>query len=163
MYGQLKLNDAGGSTAIHTFGAYFGLATSAILSKIKSPTRTAPTSHFSNTIAVLGTFFLWMFWPSFNAGYFPTNPFERSMIIENTVSSLAGSCLATFTVSALLRHKLEMEDILNATLAGGVAIGAPSGLIINTGASLAIGIIAGTVSTLGYIYLAGKLNSLLGL
>ena len=35
-YGQLKLNNAGGSIATHTYGAYFGLATSVILSKIKN-------------------------------------------------------------------------------------------------------------------------------
>ena len=44
-----------------------------------------------------------------------------------------------------------MDDILNATLAGGVAIGAPSGVVANTGIALTIGIIAGIVSTLGYI------------
>lgn len=42
VYGQLKLNDVGGSTAIHTYGAYFGLATSAILSKIKSSSNKQP-------------------------------------------------------------------------------------------------------------------------
>lgn len=104
-----------------------------------------------------------MFWPSFNAGYFPVNPFERSMIVTNTICSLAGSCMATFAISSLFRHKLDMEDILNATLAGGVAIGAPAGLITNSVASIAIGLTAGTISSLGYISLSSKLNSLLGL
>jgi ammonium transporter Rh len=47
-----------------------------------------------------------------------------------------------------------MDDILNATLAGGVAIGAPSGIVANPGISLTIGIMAGLISTLGYIKLS---------
>lgn len=43
-----------------------------------------------------------------------------------------------------------MDDILNATLAGGVAIGAPAGLVANAGISLLVGMIAGSVSTLGF-------------
>jgi ammonia channel protein AmtB len=34
VYGRLGIFDAGGSTAIHTFGAYFGLTVSLILSKL---------------------------------------------------------------------------------------------------------------------------------
>jgi ammonium transporter Rh len=64
---------------------------------------------------MIGTFFLWMFWPSFNAGYFPTNEFQRSLIISNTIMALTGSCLATFATTSLMRKKLNMEDILNAT------------------------------------------------
>ena len=37
VYGKLKVFDAGGSTAIHTFGAYFGLTVSLILSKAVRP------------------------------------------------------------------------------------------------------------------------------
>ena len=43
-----------------------------------------------------------------------------------------------------------MDDILNATLAGGVIIGAPAGVVINPGLALAIGIFAGVISTLGF-------------
>ncbi|MCL4122110.1 UNVERIFIED_CONTAM: hypothetical protein GTU68_046288 [Idotea baltica] len=56
-----------------------------------------------------------------------------------------------------------MEDILNATLAGGVAIGAPAGIITNPAASLAIGLIVGSVSTIGFVKLTPKLQEFLGL
>jgi ammonium transporter Rh len=97
---------------------------------------------------MIGTFFLWMFWPSFNAGIFPENAFQKSLIISNTIIALTGSCLATFITSGLIHEKFSIEDILNATLAGGVAIGAPSGVVANPGIALTIGIIAGAISTL---------------
>jgi ammonium transporter Rh len=56
-----------------------------------------------------------------------------------------------------------MEDILNATLAGGVAIGAPSGIFTNLAASLTVGLGAGVISTLGYRYLSEKLEHWFGL
>ena len=112
---------------------------------------------------MIGTLFLWMFWPSFNAGFFPTSPFERSLIIGNTILSLTGSCLGTFIISSLFRDKFSMEDILNASLAGGVIIGAGSGVITNPAASLSIGFIGGVISTFGFIYLTGFLDKKFGL
>ena len=51
-----------------------------------------------------------------------------------------------------------MEDILNASLAGGVAIGAPAGLFTNPAASLTIGLAAGVMSTFGFVYLSAFLK-----
>lgn len=56
-----------------------------------------------------------------------------------------------------------MEDILNATLAGGVAIGAPSGVIQNPGISLFVGLLAGSVSTAGFYKLTKILDDKLGI
>jgi ammonium transporter Rh len=50
-----------------------------------------------------------------------------------------------------------MEDILNATLAGGVAIGASGALLYYPGVALVIGITAGSISTLGFKYLSALL------
>lgn len=154
IYNILYCYDAGGSMPIHTYGAYFGLTVSFILSKKTFPTKKAETTAINSTFAMIGTLFLWMFWPSFNAGYFPANPFQKSLIISNTIISLTGSCLAAFIISALVREKFSIEDILNATLAGGVAIGAPSGIVANPGISLTIGIVAGVISTLGFAKLS---------
>ena len=153
VYERIHAYDVGGSTAIHTFGAYFGLTVSVILAKWAKPLIKPVTSYSSNVFAFLGTFFLWMFWPSFNAGYFATNPYEKSTIIANTIISLTGSCLGTFIMTSLFRHKFDLEDILNASLAGGVIIGAPSGIFTNAAGPLCIGIFAGIISGLGYEYL----------
>jgi ammonium transporter Rh len=85
------------------------------------------------------------------------------VIVSNTIISLTGSCLGAFIISSTFREKIDMEDILNATLAGGVVIGAPSGLFTNPAASLTCGLLAGIISTLGFIYLSKFLNGKIGL
>ena len=55
--------------------------------------------------------------------------------------------------SAFLGDYLVMEDILNATLAGGVIIGTSSGFLYHPAVAIAIGIFGGVVSTLGFHFL----------
>ena len=55
---------------IHTFGAYFGLAASFFLyskKAIKDEKGRAVGAYNSQLIAMIGTIFLYLFWPSFNA------------------------------------------------------------------------------------------------
>jgi ammonium transporter Rh len=62
-----------------------------------------------------------------------------------------------------------MEDILNATLAGGVAIGSSAAILYYPGVSLVIGMTAGAISTFGFKYLSAilvnkfKLNDTCGI
>jgi ammonium transporter Rh len=98
-----------------------------------------------------------MFWPSFNFGVGAQNFYDQNQIFINTLISLTGSCLSTFAVSSLFGHGLVMDDILNATLAGGVAIGASSGLLYLPAFALIIGVAAGVISTLGFHFLTPKL------
>ncbi len=71
----VKIYDFGGSITIHTFGTYFGLTVSLILSKKITPKKKPLNTYNSNLFAIIGTFFLWMFWPSFNAGFFPISSY----------------------------------------------------------------------------------------
>jgi ammonium transporter Rh len=75
VYEVLHMYDAGGSTVIHTFGAYFGLSVSYVLGKKMAPREKPKVTYISNIFALIGTFFLWLFWPSFNAGLFPHTPY----------------------------------------------------------------------------------------
>lgn len=165
VYEVLHVHDNGGSTAIHTYGAYFGITIALMLSRYVVPKKEPKTTYISTTLAMLGTLFLWMFWPSFNAGVFPDTQYERSLVISNTILSLTGSCLGSFIISALFRdnNKFEMEDILNASLAGGVIIGAPSGVLSNVGAAMAIGFIGGIISTFCFMKLNAALKNSIGL
>jgi ammonium transporter Rh len=155
--------DVGGSMLIHSFGAYFGLTVSWILSNKITPVTRATANYNSFIFGLIGTLFLWMFWPSFNFGAGAENFYDQNQIVINTLFSLTGSCLSTFAVSALFGHGFVMDDILNATLAGGVAIGASSGVLYQPSAAIAIGFVAGVISTLGFHYLTPKLETLIGL
>ena len=152
--------DMGGSMYVHTFGAYFGLAVSSVLTRRKTLEKSDLTrsSRESDMFAMIGTLFLWIFWPSFNGALAVGNAQHR--VVINTVLALTNSCISAILVSKLLRkhHRLSMVDIQNASLAGGVAVGSSSDLVIGPYASLIIGGLAGTVSVMGYVYLTPYLE-----
>lgn len=147
--------DMGGSMFVHTFGAFFGLAFSWILTPKEAHNHKDNKAKYLNDIfATIGTLFLWMFWPSFN-GALATQS-QQFRVVINTVISLAASCSTAFLASCLFRkhRKFDMVDIQNATLAGGVAVGSSADLVIQPWGAALIGSIAGVVSTFGYVYLS---------
>lgn len=127
----LGVSDIGGSMVIHTFGAYFGLAASLILSPRDAGRSDNAAVYRSDLFAMIGTLFLWMYWPSFNAAMQVDHMRQRAVI--NTILSICGSCVAAFLASKQLRHdkQFSMVDIQNATLAGGVAVGAVADLMLH--------------------------------
>uniref|UniRef100_G3Q0V7 Rh family B glycoprotein n=1 Tax=Gasterosteus aculeatus aculeatus TaxID=481459 RepID=G3Q0V7_GASAC len=125
----LGARDAGGSMTIHTFGAYFGLMVTRVLYRPnlnKSKHRNSSVYH-SDLFAMIGTIYLWMFWPSFNSAITAQGD-DQHRTAMNTYYSLAACTLSTYGMSALTAHdgKLDMVHIQNAALAGGVAAGTPS-------------------------------------
>lgn len=149
---------------VHTFGAYFGLAAAyffrpAVAIKDKEG-RTEP-GYNSNTIAMIGTVFLWMYWPSFNGAL--AGPSQQQRVIVNTVMAIAASCITACGVSRLFFQRLDMEVVLNATLAGGVAVGSASDLVVTASISMAIGSVAGIISSLGFIKLSKFLQEKINL
>ena len=147
-FAKLKGIDAGGSIVIHTFGAYFGLTTTWIMVHSAKKCKTEALSH-SNLFSWIGTLFLWVYWPSFNAAIAMHSGVTRAVV--NTVLSLCGSTLATYLTSALFHQtKFCIEDVLNATLAGGVAMGSSADLILHPYGGLLVGLTAGILSTVGY-------------
>ena len=143
--------DMGGSMYVHTFGAYFGLAVSYIITdyrKLENDREKEGSDKTSDTFAMIGTIFLWLFWPSFNGALAVGNSQHR--VVINTILSLTSSCMSAFAMSKFFRKRFNMVDIQNATLAGGVAIGSSADLVIGPSFSLLIGMIAGSTSTIGY-------------
>jgi len=143
--------DMGGSMYVHTFGAFFGLAVSYVITdyeKLENDRRKEGSTKTSDTFAMIGTIFLWLFWPSFNGALASGNSQHR--VVINTVLSLTSSCMSAFAMSKFFRKKFNMVDIQNATLAGGVAVGSSADLVIGPSFSLLIGMIAGIMSTIGY-------------
>ncbi|MBI9015204.1 MAG: ammonium transporter [Clostridiales bacterium] len=150
--------DVGGSIVIHAFGAYFGLGVVAnTLAKFENQPE-CENDSISNQFCLIGSMVLWIFWPSFTSALVAPN--EVVITAINTVFALCGATLATYVFTRLIRGKIEIEDIANAALAGGVAIGS----VCNTttpGYAVLIGVAAGAVSTIGYTIIAPKVEKLI--
>eukprot|EP00878_Enallax_costatus_P018177 GHUV01019125.1.p1 GENE.GHUV01019125.1~~GHUV01019125.1.p1 ORF type:complete len:332 (+),score=73.11 GHUV01019125.1:241-1236(+) len=141
--------DMGGSITIHAFGAYYGLAASMILSNGRQAFGAYTSSniknsatYISNIFSMIGTLFLWMYWPSFNGALASIAEHAEGELdaattllvpqqyycIVNTLFSLLGSCVSTFMMSAWLNDgKFDMMHVQNATLAGGWVVGCVMG------------------------------------
>uniref|UniRef100_A0A8C8ZZD2 Ammonium transporter Rh type A n=1 Tax=Prolemur simus TaxID=1328070 RepID=A0A8C8ZZD2_PROSS len=151
-----QASDTGASMTIHAFGAYFGLAVAGILyrSGLRRGHKNEESVYHSDMFAMIGTLFLWTFWPSFNSALAEAGDKQYRAIV-NTYLSLVACVLTTYAISSLLeqRGKLNMVHIQNATLAGGVAVGTCADMEIQPHSSMVIGSIAGIVSVFGYKFL----------
>ena len=169
-YEKIRAIDNGGSISIHFFGAIFGLTVSCVLfcqdsEFIKINNNPHITSNYhSNLIAIFGSIFLWLFFPSFNTaiiqmkdhkyyytnsglGYITENLRYRGII--NTYLSMMGSLLSSFIFSPLFYHgKMKMEHILHASYAGGIVIGGCCTICSSYWAAVIIGFLGGSVSIL---------------
>ncbi|XP_072166344.1 ammonium transporter Rh type B-A-like [Diadema setosum] len=143
--------DIGGSMYVHTFGAYFGIAASCVVSsKAAKDHPKEGATYTSDLFSMIGTIFLWVFWPSFNSALGDYDTRHRAIL--NTYFSLAACCVTTFAITTLLnkKGKVEMVHIQNATLAGGVAVGTAADLMIQPWGAILLGIVAGILSTFGF-------------
>ncbi|NXL18340.1 RHAG protein, partial [Setophaga kirtlandii] len=155
----LKATDVGASMTIHAFGAYFGLAAAFVLYRpgLTNKHDNDESTYHSDMFAMIGTLFLWLFWPSFNSAIAEA----QVTAIINTYYSLAACTIVTFALSSLVdkRGKFSMVLIQNATLAGGVAVGTCADLEIHPFSAMFIGVIAGIVSVLGFQFLTPVMAS----
>ncbi|XP_042198942.1 ammonium transporter Rh type C [Callorhinchus milii] len=155
----LGARDAGGSMVIHVFGAYFGLAVTRVLYRPRLEQSNNTSNYHSDLFAMIGTLFLWMFWPSFNSAISHHGDGQHRGAI-NTYCALAASVVTSIGLSSLLekKGKINMVHVQNATLAGGVALGTAAEMMLSTYGALIVGFIASTVSTLGFIFLTPLLE-----
>ncbi|XP_008998907.1 blood group Rh(CE) polypeptide isoform X6 [Callithrix jacchus] len=151
---------------IHVFAAYFGLTVAWCLPKplpkgTEEKERTATCPSLS---AMLGTLFLWMFWPSFNSALL-RNPIERRDAVFNTYYALVVSAVTSISVSSLAhpQGKINMTYMHNAVLAGGVAVGASCHLISSPWLAMVLGLVAGLISIGGAKCLPVCFNQILGI
>lgn len=151
--------DAAGSIIIHAFGAYFGLGLTFALTKDMHRGHVIESDETSDRFSMLGSMILWIFWPSFCSAIVPSYQFQRTVV--NTVLALCGATVITYIFSAIFhRGKVSIADIANASLAGGVAIGATCNLVSAPVAFL-IGILAGTICVMGYAVIQPKIQKAL--
>jgi len=141
--------DCGGTIFIHVFGAYFGLCAAKVLGPPADRSLDGST-YTSDLFSLVGTVFLWLFWPSFVAGALPSGEGQTTALI-NTVLALLSSTIVAFGLTPLLmKGAIGTVPIQNATLAGGVAIGATADLVGPFGA-VTLGGLAGALSTWGFV------------
>ncbi|XP_068028834.1 blood group Rh(CE) polypeptide [Anomalospiza imberbis] len=131
---------------VYLFGAYFGLA---LTSRFPEPppgldkNRSTPKSEL---FSVLGTVFVWVFWPSFNSILS-----ESKEAVLNTYLALAVSAVAAFMLSALTSTdgKFRMAHIRSAALAGGVAVSYTADLIQHPWIAMILGLLGSVITILG--------------
>lgn len=102
---------------------------------------------------MVGSVFLWIYWPSFNSILVDGDQQERAIL--HTYLSLAACTVTTFCLSAMLNkdRKFDMVHVQNSTLAGGVAVGSVCNLILYPWGAIMIGILSGVLSVVGYVYI----------
>ncbi|XP_054251215.1 blood group Rh(D) polypeptide-like isoform X2 [Indicator indicator] len=142
---------------VHLFGAYFGLAVSSRFSEPSPRSEKSRRTPKSDLFSMLGTLFLWVFWPSFN---FVLDVDGRSRTISNTYFALAASAVAAFVLSALTTKdgKFQMSHIQSAVLAGGVAVGYTAHRIEYPWIAMILGLLASLITILGSYCLQRCLN-----
>ena len=155
---QGSFADTGGSILIHAFGAFFGMGVMLTMTTRSEFDHPMPESNVSEILSLLGSMVLWVFWPSFCAALVP--PEQVPMVVLNVVLALCGATLSTYIATVVLRHKISVTDIANATLAGGVAIGSVCDHATNQ-TSMIIGLLAGILSVVGFAVIQPKLEGIL--
>uniref|UniRef100_A0A8B9NYE1 Ammonium transporter AmtB-like domain-containing protein n=1 Tax=Apteryx owenii TaxID=8824 RepID=A0A8B9NYE1_APTOW len=162
----LKVLDVGGTITIHVFSCYFGLGMSKALfrpGKQLGHPKENPT-YQSDLLSLAGMLSLWVFWPSFVAALCQPGDAQHRAVLH-TILALSASVLTTFLASGPLesRGKLSLGHLQNASLAGGVAIGALADMMITPAAALALGSLSSLACVLGFKFLAPFLARRLGL
>jgi len=88
-----EFSDMGGTYIDHMFGAYFGLSVAYMLGK---PKGSAEGGSVPDIFSLIGTAFLWVYWPSFVGGAAEPNSEQQQRAIVNTIIALAASTVTTF-------------------------------------------------------------------
>lgn len=150
----LGVLDIGSTYYVHTFGAYFGLACVWAMRKYHRNVHdheNNSASYISNSFSMLGTIFLFMYWPSFNSALGSGAGSIRAII--NTVLSLSSSVIAVFLVSIFFHDGyLKMETVLNACIAGGVVIGSSADLFESPYICMICGAAGGLLASFGVAF-----------
>ncbi|XP_036337485.1 ammonium transporter Rh type B-A-like [Rhagoletis pomonella] len=108
--------DVGGSITVHAFGAYFGLAVSLMLRPGKDQNEAGKyegANYASDIFAMVGTLFLYVYWPSFNSVLADGNGQERAIL--NTYLSLAAATGIEITKNLVEDLMRRLRGIIHST------------------------------------------------
>jgi Amt family ammonium transporter len=143
--GRLGFFDFAGSTVVHSVGGWVSLAALLVVGPRTGRFQEGSIHkiHGSNLpFSVLGVMLLWLGWLGFNGGSTFALNNEVPKIIVHTIISGATAMVATAGLSWWQRQLLEVEELINGSLAGMVSITACCS-IVTTVEAAAIGAIGG--------------------
>lgn len=153
---KLGFWDFAGSTVVHSVGGWAALTGAIILGPRfgkfgpKGEIHAIPGHNLS--LALIGTFVLWLGWFGFNPGStMAADPRLISHICVTTNMAAATAILGATITSWVLLKKPDMGMTLNGCLAGLVAITAPCAFV-SVASSAIIGFIAGILVVLAVIF-----------
>ncbi|XP_030627812.1 rh blood group, D antigen [Chanos chanos] len=153
---------------LHIFGAFFGIMTSWVLYRkgTEQQHEKEKSDHKTGLFSMLGTLFLWMFWPSCNlvllSSKWWTLKNARRREIESNLSAvygtylaLAASSITAFGMSVLTspRGKINLVHMQSSILAGGVAFGGAMTAVHVPWIAMTLGSLAAVLSAVGFRYL----------
>jgi ammonium transporter Rh len=142
--------DAGGSILVHMVAAYWGWGVILGLRNKAVNDEPADTSVHSVSFVWLASMLLLVLWPSFVTALLPPEDVVPGLV--NTYMAMVASILVTYVLLWALKRTIDPLVFTYAILAGGVAIGASVDLATPL-QSWIIGLVAGAVSTLSFLYL----------
>lgn len=169
-YSKVGATDTGGTIVIHAFGAFFGFGASWILGHNKDAAmkrrHNEDANYNTNLLAMIGTLFLWCYYPSFN-GYGATwcdgadalgaacadsNPRFRATF--NTQIALMAAAVTSIIMSDFSSHtkKNKMIHMQTGVLAGGVTMGCLCDMDINPWGAILLGTVGAITCVLGIYF-----------
>ncbi|KAM4723762.1 rh blood group, D antigen [Anableps anableps] len=151
----LKVQPLNSIMLLHVFGAIFGVMLTWILYRngSKQGFEKEKFDKKSGLFSMLGTVFLWMFWPSFNSVLLDDQ--TRLEAVCSTYLALAVSAVTAAALAVLSspRGNLNPIQLQSCILAGGVTVGVSMSAVKEPWEAMALGFTAAVISTLGYRYL----------
>ncbi|XP_055025294.2 rh blood group, D antigen [Misgurnus anguillicaudatus] len=145
---------------LHVFGSLFGVMASWVLHREKirhEKPEKEKTDSRTGLFAMLGTLFLWIFWPSFNSAvvYKKWETGLKLRVIYGTYLSLAVSVVIAMSISMLSssKGKMNMVHIQRSALSGGVAFGVAMTAVQAPWVAMMIGFFSALLSAMGFRYM----------
>lgn len=152
-------SDAGGSMLVHMCAAYFGIGVAIALREKRAFNEPMYTTTHSVSFVWLASMLLWVLWPSFVTALLPADQVFWGMMVCYLAG--IGSIISAWIVCTAIQKKVNPLIYTYAMLAGPVAIGAPL-LMIGPWAAFVVGLIAGVISALSFIYLHPRFTKAIG-
>jgi ammonium transporter len=164
--GAMGFVDFAGSSVVHSVGGWTSLAVLLVVGAragrfgADGKPRTIPASNMP--LATLGVFLLWFGWFGFNGGSTLIVKGEITRILINTVVAASTGMVAAIFLGYWTRGKVEVELLMNGTLAGLVSITAGC-FAVNTVSAALIGVIGtGVMMLVDALLLRFKIDDAVG-